>query len=334
MAAAVAVRILDGEKAGDIKTPPTRLASPKYDWRQMQRWGISESDLPPGSTVFFKPPSPWETYRWPILTVLTVLLLQAGLITLLLLERHRRQAAEMESRQRMVELAHVNRFSTAGEMAASIAHEINQPLGAILNNTETAKIMLKSQSPDLKEMGEIVDDIQRDNSRATEVIGRLRNFMKKVPFERKNFDLNDQVAETVKFLSPEARSRDIVLRSKPNGAPLPINGDPIQLQQVLSNLILNALDATSDTSEPEKAVTVATTRTGNFAEVSIADTGPGVSPEAAKKIFDPFFSTKDHGMGMGLSIVRTIVETHNGHIEVDNRNGAKGAVFRVKLPLA
>ena len=240
----------------------------------------------------------------------------------------------MDSRQRMVELAHVNRFSTAGEMAASIAHEINQPLGAILNNTETAKIMLKSQSPDLKEMGEIVDDIQRDNSRATEVIGRLRNFMKKAPFERKNFDLNDQVAETVRFLSPEARSRDIVLRSKPNGAPLPINGDPIQLQQVLSNLILNALDATSDTSEPEKAVTVATTRTGNFAEVSIADTGPGVSPEAAKKIFDPFFSTKDHGMGMGLSIVRTIVETHNGHIEVDNRNGAKGAVFRVKLPLA
>ena len=241
VAAAVAVRILNGEKAGDIKTPPDRYASPKYDWRQMQRWGISESDLPPGSTVLFKPPSPWETYRWPILTVCTVLLFQGGLITLLLLERHRRQAAEMDSRQRMVELAHVNRFSTAGEMAASIAHEINQPLGAILNNTETAKIILKSQSPNLKEMKEIVDDIQRDNSRATEVIGRLRSFIKKAPFERKNFDLNDQVAETVKFLSPEARSRDIVLRSKLNGAPLRIKGDPIQLQQVFSNLILNAV---------------------------------------------------------------------------------------------
>ena len=117
-AAAVAVRILNGEKAGDIKTPPTRYASPKYDWGQMQRFGISESDLPPGSTVLFKPPSPWETYRWPILTVCGVLLLQGGLITLLMLERHRRQSAEMDSRQRMVELAHVNRFSTAGEMAA------------------------------------------------------------------------------------------------------------------------------------------------------------------------------------------------------------------------
>ena len=119
VAAAVAVRILNGEKAADIKTPPTRYASPKFDWRQMQRWGISESDLPPGSTVLFKPPSLWETYRWPILTVCTVLLLQGGLITLLMLERHRRHSAEMESRQRMVELAHVNRFSTAGEMAAS-----------------------------------------------------------------------------------------------------------------------------------------------------------------------------------------------------------------------
>jgi C4-dicarboxylate-specific signal transduction histidine kinase len=219
-------------------------------------------------------------------------------------------------------------------MAASIAHEINQPLGAILNNGETAKIMLESRSPDLQAMKDIVHDIVRDNLRASEIIGRLRSFMKKVPLERKEFDLNDTIAETVKFLSPEARSRDIVLRSKLNGTALRINGDPIQLQQVLSNLILNGLDATSDTTQAEKTVTVATIRNGKFAEIAVADTGPGVSQDAAKKIFDPFFSTKDHGMGMGLSIVRTIVETHNGQIEVDNRNGASGAVFRVKLPLA
>ena len=179
-AAAVALRILDGEKAGDIKTPPTGLASPKFDWRPMQRFGISENDLPQGSTVFFKPPSPWETYRWQILAVCTVLLVQGALITLLLFERNRRYAAEIDSRQRMAELAHVNRFSTAGEMAASIAHEINQPLGAILNNVETAKIVLESRPPD-PTMREIVDDIIRDNLRATEIIGRLRSFMKKVP---------------------------------------------------------------------------------------------------------------------------------------------------------
>jgi signal transduction histidine kinase len=297
----------------------------------MQRWGISESDLPPGSTVLFKPPTMWETYRWQILTACSVILLQAVFIALLLLERHRRHSAETESRQRMVELAHVNRFSTAGEMAASIAHEINQPLGAILNNVETAEIMLESQSPDLKEMKEIVGDIRRDNSRATEVIRRLRSYVTKAPFEMKNFDLNDRVAETVKFLSAEARARDIVLQSKLTGAPLRIKGDPIQLQQVFSNLILNALDAASDMTLVERTVTVATTHDRKFAEISIADTGRGVSEEAAKKIFDPFYSTKKHGMGMGLSIVRTIVTTHNGQIKVENR---KGAVFRVRLPLA
>ena len=156
--------------------------------------------------------------------------------------------------------------------------------------------------------------------------------MKKVPFASKNLDVNDQVAETVKFLSPEARSREIVLRSKLNGAPLRIKGDPIQLQQVFSNLILNGFDATSGTKQSEKAVTVATTRNGKFAEISIADTGSGVSEEAAKKIFDPFFSTKDHGMGMGLSIVRTIIEAHNGRIEVDNRTARTARYFESNCP--
>ena len=186
----------------------------------------------------------------------------------------------------------------------------------------------------MKQIKEIVDDIQRDNGRASDVVRSLRSFIKKVPLEKKAIDINDQVAETLKFLAPEARSRAIVLRSKMNGAPLRISGDPIQLQQVFSNLILNGFDATSDATEAEKAVTVTTTRNGRFAEISVADTGTGVSEEAAKKIFDPFYSTKDHGMGMGLSIVRTIVEAHHGHIEIGDRNGANGAVFRVKLPLA
>ena len=305
-----------------------------FDWHQLQRWKVSELSLPPGNEIRFRDPTAWETYRWPIVMIAAVILVQAALILGLLWERRRRRRLEVEARQRMAELAHMNRFSTAGEMAASIAHEINQPLGAILNNAETAKIMLKSQSPDLKGMEEIVDDIQRDNSRATEVIGRLRSFMKKVPLENKDIDINDQVIETIRFLSPEARSREIVLRSKLNGTALRINGDPIQLQQVFSNLILNGFDAASNTTQAEKVVTVATTRKGKFAEISVTDTGAGVSQEAAKRIFDPFYSTKDHGMGMGLSIVRTIVELHNGQIEVDNRNGAKGAVFRVKLPLA
>jgi signal transduction histidine kinase len=331
-AAMLALQVLGGSTSSGMVVAGRSMVL--FDWRQLQRWNISESRLPPGSEILFREPSVWEIYRWQLVTIAAVMLVQAALILWLLWEHRRRRRLEVEGRQRMTELAHMNRFSTAGEMAASIAHEINQPLGAILNNVETAKIMLMSQAPDLKEMHEIVNDIGRDNGRATDVIGRLRSFMRKVPVERQSFDLNDHVAETLKFMSPEAKSRETILRSHLNGAPLRINGDPIQLQQVLSNLILNGFDATSETTQAEKAVTVATMRHGRFAEISIADTGPGVSEDAAKRIFDPFYSTKEHGMGMGLSIVRTIVEAHNGQIEVESRNGAPGAVFRVRLPLA
>ena len=331
-AAMLALQVVGGNTSSGMVVAGRSMVL--FDWRQLQRWNISESRLPPGSEILFREPTVWEIYRWQLVTIAAVILVQAALILWLLWEHRRRRRLEVEGRQRMTELAHMNRFSTAGEMAASIAHEINQPLGAILNNVETAKIMLMSQAPDLKEMHEIVNDIGRDNGRATDVIGRLRSFMRKVPVERQSFDLNDHVAETLKFMSPEAKSRETILRSELNGAPLRINGDPIQLQQVLSNLILNGFDATSETTQAEKAVTVATMRHGRFAEISIADTGPGVSEDAAKRIFDPFYSTKEHGMGMGLSIVRTIVEAHNGQIEVESRNGATGAVFRVRLPLA
>ena len=330
IAATVATRILDGEKAGDIKTPPIKYASPKFDWRQMQRWGISESNLPPGSSIHFRPRTAWETYRWQIATVCAVAALQGALIMLLLFERRRRHLAEMDSRQRVVELAHVNRFSTAGELSASIAHEINQPLGAILTNTETARLMLQSPSPDLGEMSEILADIWRDNRRASEVVRRLRSFVSKAPFQRQQFDLNDVVVELIKFLSAQARSCEITMRSEPTRMPLRINGDPIQLQQVISNVILNAMDAVLDTPRAQRAVTVTTTKDRRFADICVADTGPGVPPETATKIFEPFFSTKAHGMGMGLSIARTIVEAHNGQIDVENRNGA---VFRIRLPL-
>ena len=330
IAAGVATRILDGEKAGDIKTPPLKYAAAKFDWRQMQRWGISESNLPAGSSILFRPPTAWESYRWQIVTAGAVVAFQGALIMLLLFEQRRRHLAEMDSRQRMMELAHVNRFSTAGELSASIAHEINQPLGAILANAETAQLMLQSPSPDLAELKEIVGDIWRDDRRASEVVRRLRSFVTKAPFQTQKFDLNDLVAESVEFLSAHARSREITMRCELSRTPLPFYGDPIQLQQVVSNLVLNAMDAVRDMPRAQRAVTVSTSRHRRTAEIRVEDTGPGVPPEVASKIFEPFFSTKDHGMGMGLSIARTIVKAHDGQIDVENRNGA---VFRIRLPL-
>ena len=149
--AAVAIRMLGGEKASGIRST-IGFSTPKYDWRQLQRWNISESRLPPGSEILFREPTVWERYSWQIASIVAVLLIQAGLIALLLQEHRRRQFAEVQSRQRMAELAHVNRFSTAGELTASIAHEINQPLGSILTNAETAEAILKSPSPDIAEL--------------------------------------------------------------------------------------------------------------------------------------------------------------------------------------
>ena len=245
--AAVAVRMLGGEKASGIKVPPIEFSAPKYDWRQLRRWNISESRLPPGSEVLFREPTVWERYSWQIALITAVILLQAGLISALLHEHRRRQFAEVQSRQRMAELAHVNRFSTAGELTASIAHEINQPLGAILTNAETAEAILKSPNPDIAELKDIVNDILQDDRRASEVIRRMRSLLKKAPFELKNLDLNDLVRDTVEFLSSLAVGRKVELVSVITPDALPILGDRIQLQQVILNLVVNGIDAMKDT---------------------------------------------------------------------------------------
>jgi signal transduction histidine kinase len=331
-AAAVAVRILGGERAGEIKTPPADYVAPKYDWRELQRWGISESRLPPGSEVVFRDPPPWEKYPWQIALTCALILLQAGMISGLLYEHSRRQSAELQSRQRLAELARANRFATAGELTASIAHEINQPLGAIQTNVETMELMLKSPSPKIDEIREIAADIRYDQGRASEVIRRLRSLLRKAPYEIRDIDLSEIVRETEKFLSAfSAFAVDLSISTAPE--PLPIRGDPIQLQQVILNLIVNAIDAMSEIPRAERKITIRTTRIRDLAEVSISDAGPGIPPDKLKEVFEPFFTTKAHGMGMGLSIVRTIVEAHIGQIVAENQTSG-GVVFRVTLPLA
>ena len=331
MASAV-VRILGGEKAGDVKMPPMQFSAPVFDWREMQRWGISESRLPPGSKIDFRDPTAWEQYRWQIALITAVILLQAGLISALLHAHRRRQLAEVQSRQRMAELAHVNRFSTAGELTASISHEINQPLGAILTNAETAKEILKSPSPDIAELNEVVDDILKDDRRATEVIQRMRSLLKKAPFEQKQFDLNEVVQETIRFLSALAVARKFEMVSVITPDALPILGDQIQLQQVILNLVVNGIDAMKDTPSENRIITIRTARVENFAELSVSDRGHGIPEDKLKEVFEPFFTSKAEGMGMGLSIARSIIEAHHGLIWAKNRDHG-GASFRIRLPL-
>ena len=333
LTAVVATRLLAGEKPADVRPPAVGFAAPKFDWRQLQRWRISESNLPPGSRVLFREPSIWERYRAQMLLIVIAFLVQAGLIGGLLHERRRRRAAEVESRQRFAELAHVNRYSAVGELTTSIAHELNQPLGSILTNTETAELMLQDASPDLVEVRHILADIRRDDQRASEVIRRLRSVLKKTPFELREIELNDTVREAVGFVTAVAEARRIALTYVPAAVDLPVKGDPVQLQQVILNLVINAMDAIADSDMKKREVGLSTARDGDRAEIRVADTGPGIAASDVAKIFDPFFTTKPQGMGMGLAIAKTIVEAHRGTIAVASL-ASGGALFTIRLPIS
>jgi signal transduction histidine kinase len=260
------------------------------------------------------------------------MLVQTALIAILLHEQKKRSHAEIEARHRMSELAHVNRRATAGELSSSITHELNQPLGAILTNTETAELILSSSQPDLAELKEILADIRRDDLRANEVLHRMRSFLKREPFEAKDIDINDTIRQVVEFVSVQASARNIAMYLTLSSQPLRVKGDPVQLQQVILNLIVNSMDAMG--SMPYGRTVIARTETDGRSSVliSISDSGPGIATEKLNEVFDPFFTTKKQGMGIGLSIARTIVQAHKGRIWAENQSG-EGAVFRLSLPL-
>jgi signal transduction histidine kinase len=334
-AAGLALRILDGESPAGIAITTGDSLRPIFDWRELQRWGVSEAGLPPGSEIRNRVLTIWEAYPWEIVGIVAMVLLQSGLIGTLLYERRRRRRAEVEGQQRMAELAHMNRQATVGQLSASIAHELNQPLGAILANTAAAEVILGSQRPKLKEITSIIEDIKRDDLRASEVIVRLRRLLTNKPSETKELDLNEAVREVFIFLSVQAAERNIILKYIPSREAPYVVGDRIQLQQVILNLVMNGMDAMANTIGRKRKITSSTSVVdgGASVEINIADTGSGVPVTTVKRIFEPFFTTKEQGMGMGLSIARTIIEAHGGKIWAENKSEG-GALFHVTLPRA
>jgi signal transduction histidine kinase len=330
--ARLALRIIDGESAASIPVSWANIVRPIFDWRQMQRWNVSESRLPPGSEIRFRQPSAWEQYQTQIVAIAIVILIQAGLIIGLLHEHRRRRTAEIETSQRMAELAHMNRYATAGEISASIAHELAQPLTAIRINAETAELIIGSVSPKLPQLKQILADLKRDEQRASDVLRRLRALLSKTAFEPQQIDLGNAVSDVFDFVSVPASTRGITLSCMPAPKPLHVRGDRIQLQQVILNLIMNGMDALAAKPTGERRITGRIGQTRDFAEVSILDSGPGIPSDGLDQVFAPFFTTKKQGMGMGLSIARTIVEAHGGRIWAESRSNG-GAVFHVRLPL-
>jgi signal transduction histidine kinase len=334
-AADVSVRILGGEAPGSIVTPPVGQGKPKFDWRELQRWNISEALLPPGSEVHFRAPGMWEQYRWQLSLLALAILLQAALISGLLLERHRRSLAEVEARSSRREAIHLNRVATATVLSSSIAHELNQPLGAILINAETAQQMLRAVPPDLNQIDEILSDIARDDQRANEILHRQGSLLKKEKDRNLQvFDLNSSVEEVVDIAGPEARKRGIALSVGLASGALPVRADRIQMQQVILNLVMNGMDALENCDQSTRRVSIQTARSAKspVAELTVSDSGKGVPDDKLNSIFDAFFTTKAHGTGLGLPIARTIIETYGGAIWAENRIGG-GAAFQFTMPL-
>ncbi len=455
--AEVALRILSGEPAGTIKISPRPSTDPLYDWRALQRWGISESRLPAGSSLHFRQPTLWELHGRHIVGGLIVLIFQALLIARLLVQKRRREQAERElvrseQRLRLItnalpvligyvdsdqryqfnntayqewfgvspeealgrtirevvgenfyrsvapyvqqalagghvrytedikldtgrsvsmeaiyvpdvdevgsvqgfyvlvmdvserkfaqqeakrlqdELLHAGRISTMGELAGALAHEINQPLSAIMSNAQAARRYLNAPTPDLEEVREILDDIVKEDARAGEVINRLRALLKKTKTEFEPIDLNLLFREVVGLLHSDAVIRDVTVSSELDPSLPLVRGDRIQLQQVALNLMLNAFEAMNERANGERRVLIWTGRKDGQILAAVADTGKGIPTGEAEKIFKPFYTSKPQGLGMGLSICRSIINSHHGRLWVEN-NPDGGATFYFSLPV-
>jgi len=294
-----------------------------------------------------------------VIAAAAVFMLQAGLIGALLGERRRRRrtvsalaesekrmslsaqaaelslsgrkSAEMQAERDRAALLHMTRVSILGQLSASIAHQMNQPLAAILGNAEAAQKMLEMGQVDLLELRQICDDIVTEDLRAVEVIRRLRALYKRGELQLAPLDVNDLVNETLRFVRTDLLTRHVdpvadLAPSRPF-----IDGDRVQLQQVLLNLIMNAAEAMSGRGESDRTLTIRTESAGADVRISVADRGPGIAPDNLTRVFDPFWSTKQGGMGVGLAICQSIAAAHRGTLTASN-NPDGGATFLASFP--
>jgi two-component system sensor kinase FixL len=243
-----------------------------------------------------------------------------------------RVRAELEAQRSRAELAHVSRQRSMGELTASLAHELNQPLTGILGNAQAARRMLSMPRLDVEELKQTLDDIIADEKRAAETIMRIRKWLRKDGFEGVALDLNGVILDVASLLRSDAVIRNLRFDLRLSRGPLTIIGDPVELRQLILNLLLNAMDAVSSESPAERTIVVESELTPSGAvHVSVQDTGAGVPTDAVERVFEPFYTTKTNGMGMGLSIAKSIVESHHGSIWV-SRGARRGARFEFALP--
>jgi C4-dicarboxylate-specific signal transduction histidine kinase len=260
----------------------------------------------------------------------TVTIVSIGLSCYLL---QRGRAAQAALRRAQADLAHVGRVTTMGELAASIAHEVNQPIAGVVTNAGACLRWLAGETPDLVKAREAATRIVRDGTRASEIIGRIRQIFTKASPERRPVNLSLLAQETIGLLTNEASRYGVTMRTELVADVQPVSADRVQLQQVMVNLIVNAIEAMKDAPGRRELVVASERRRDGQMGFSVRDTGVGLSPEQADKMFDAFFTTKPQGTGMGLSISRSIIEAHGGRLSAEPNKGG-GAVFTFSLPPA
>ena len=243
-----------------------------------------------------------------------------------------RKRAEIEARQRRDELSHLSRVALIGEMSASIAHELNQPLAGIASNASAGQRFIDRGKIDPQEIRDLLADIRSDARRASDVIRQIRGMIRKEQAPRQRIDLNDVVMNVVHMVGPDALLHSCELKTSLDEKLPAVEGDPVQMQQVLVNLLVNAFDAMNNIPVSRRKVEITTEKNGDgTVRTSVRDFGTGISRETSERMFEQFFTTKMDGLGMGLAIVRSIIESHGGKIEAENVEGG-GARFSFTLP--
>jgi len=328
--AEVASRLLNGTPPRSMTFTARAPGLAMYDWRELRRWGIPESRLAAGSVVRYRPPSLWSTYKGTVLSAAGALAVQSLLIVALLYQRRARQRAELASRKNLAFAADVSRRQTMSALASSIAHELVQPLSAIIHNAKAGLMMITANRATPDAVGEILSDIESDGAQATQIIDRHRAMLRGRRLDPRPTDLHVVLQDSLALVAHDMRARQIEANLDFSASPCIITGDPVLLQQVLVNLTMNALDAMADTPPERRRLSISTDVRAADVAVSVRDTGTGLPPEINGTLFTPFVTTKPHGLGIGLTIVQMIVEAHGGRVSAHN-NPDGGATFTVTL---
>jgi signal transduction histidine kinase len=329
--AALGRRILDGASPASLAVRAPAAQFDMFDARQLRRWKLDESRVPAGSLVRFHEPTAWELYRGYIVTAAALVLLQALLIGGLLVARRRQALAEAEARRQRDDLAHVLRVTTLGELTSSLAHEVSQPIGAILLNAESAIRYLEGTSAPDEDIKETLEDIMHSAEHASLVIDRLRAHFRKERSRYVALDVKVMIENVVRLLHRAMLTERIEIRLVFGEHVGAVQGDRVQLEQVLLNIVRNACDAIGASTDGPRLITIGTRESrAGYVVVEVSDTGVGLAGEDVERIFEHFFSTKPQGLGMGLAISRSIIEAHGGRVWA-SANAGRGLTLHIEL---